>query len=73
MRLATAKELITASGEDFEVSLVLSQTQVLHLISQLLSELRELDPNPRRQGWLAELAGEYEKLYSRAVARLAVN
>lgn len=72
LRLATARELITATGEDFELSLVLSQVQVLRLISQLLGELQELDPNTRRQAWLADLAGNYEKLYGRAVARLSV-
>lgn len=73
LRLATARELITATGEDFEISLVLSQVQVLRLISQLLRELQELDPNTRRQAWLADLARDYESLHSRAVARLSVN
>lgn len=72
LRITTARDLITASADEFEISLVLSQIQALRLIGQLLEELRELDPNPKRQAWLAGLAGEYEALYSRAVARLSV-
>lgn len=72
LRVATASDLIMASRDDFEVNLILSQTQALRLISQLLKELRELDPNVKRQAWLEDLAVEYEDLYSRAVARLSV-
>ena len=72
LRVATASDLIMASRNDFEVYLILSQTQALRLISQLLKELRELDPNVKRQAWLEDLAVEYEDLYSRAVARLSV-
>ncbi|MGB5474407.1 MAG: hypothetical protein WBQ78_13155 [Gammaproteobacteria bacterium] len=73
LRVATARELITATGDDFELSLVLSQIQALRLIGQLLKEIQELDPNPKRQAWLAHLASDYETLYSRAVARLSIN
>jgi hypothetical protein len=73
LRVVTAWELLSASGDDFELRLVLSQVQALRLISQLLEELRELDPNPDRQAWLANLASDYEDLYDRAVARLSVN
>ncbi|MEZ5542832.1 MAG: hypothetical protein R3F42_12435 [Pseudomonadota bacterium] len=72
LRVATARDLITASREDFEVNLVVSQTQALRVISQLLEELQALDTNHRRQTWLADLAAKYEALYRRAVARLAV-
>jgi hypothetical protein len=73
LRVVTAWDLLSASGDDFELTLVLSQVQALRLISQLLEELRELDPNPARQAWLENLASDYEALYDRAVARLSVN
>lgn len=73
LRVATARDLILASGDEFEVNLVISQTQALRLITQLLKELQAIDPNPRRRSWLDGLAGKYEKLYSRAMARLSVS
>ncbi|HUT40644.1 MAG TPA: hypothetical protein VM011_04815 [Gammaproteobacteria bacterium] len=72
LRVATAWELISASRDDFELNLVLSQTQALRLISQLLKELQKLDPNAKRQVWLAGLDDNYVDLYRRAVARLSV-
>lgn len=72
LRVATAWELISAPRDDFELNLVLSQTQALRLLGQLLRELRALDPNAKRQAWLAGLSENYEELYRRAVARLSV-
>lgn len=72
LRKSTAKDLITASGDDFEVSLIISQAQVLRLISQLLKELSQLEPNTTRQAWLVDLADRYEDFYQRAVARLVI-
>jgi len=72
LRVATAKDLITASGEEFEASLIISQAQVLRMISLLLKELSELDPNTTRQAWLEGLADKYEGFYQRAIARLMI-
>lgn len=73
LRLATAKELVMAPDDEFEIRLVVSQVQALRLISQLVAELGDLDPNTQRQAWLGELATRYGALYKRAVARLSLN
>ena len=73
MRLATAKTLVMAPGDEFEIKLVVSQVQALYMISQLIAELGKLDPNTQRQAWLGELAGRYEALYKRAAARLSLS
>jgi hypothetical protein len=72
MRLATAKELVMAPGDEFEIRLVVSQVQALRMISQLVGELGDLDPNAQRQAWLGELSARYEALYKRAVSRLSL-
>jgi hypothetical protein len=72
LRLATAKDLVTVPGDKFEISLLVSQVQALRMISQLVMELRDLDPNAHRQAWLDKLAAEYKALYKRAIARLVL-
>jgi hypothetical protein len=72
LRMTTARNLVLASRDDFELMLVVSQVQALRLISQLSGELRNIDPNTRRQTWLEGLAVQYEDLYQRAVARLSL-
>ncbi len=72
MRLSTAKDLLMASGDEFEIRLVVSQVQALRMISELAGELRDLDPNVQRQVWLQELSGQYAALYKRAVASLSL-
>jgi hypothetical protein len=72
LRVTTAKDLVLASKDDFEVNLVVSQIQALRMISHLLTELRDIDPNAERQAWLERLSTDYEALYRRAVARLSL-
>lgn len=72
LRMTTATNLLMASGDDFELLLIVSQIQALRLISHLSDELRKIDPNPARQAWLTRLAARYEQFYSRAVARLSL-
>ncbi|MGD8310980.1 MAG: hypothetical protein PVJ66_00165 [Gammaproteobacteria bacterium] len=72
LRITTAKEFL-ASKENFEVILLVSQTQALRLVSHLAGELQDIETNPRRKAWLEELANRFEKLYARTLARLKVS
>ncbi len=71
MRMETAKEFLV-SGEDFEKSLLVSQMQVLRVISHLAKQLEQNETNTRRKVWLKQLAARYEKYYQQVFARLSV-
>ncbi len=71
MRMTTAKELLF-SGDDFEKSLLLSQAQILGVISHLLRQIEQQEPNLKRRDWLGKLAGRYEEYYRKVYACLRV-
>lgn len=71
LRTTTAKEFLT-SREDFELILLISQTQALRYISHLARELRDIDTNTRRRVWLAALSDQFEKLYLQVLSRLKI-
>ena len=71
LRITTAKEFLT-SKEDFELILLISQTQSLRFISHLSKELQILETNARRKAWLATLSDRFEKLYHRVRSHLKV-
>jgi hypothetical protein len=71
MRMTTAKELIFNS-DDFEKSLLLSQAQILRVISHLLREIEQQEPNLKRKDWLGKLADRYEGYYREVYARISV-
>ena len=71
LRTTTAKEFLT-SKEDFELVLLISQTQALRYISHLARELRDIDTNTGRRAWLAALSEHFEKLYLRVLSRLKI-
>ena len=71
MRLETAKEFLV-SGEEFEKSLLVSQMQVLRVISHLAKQLEQNEANAKRKVWLKQLAAQYEKYYKQVFARLSV-
>jgi hypothetical protein len=71
LRITTAKEFLT-SKENFEVILLVSQTQALRFISHLARELSDIETNTRRKVWLDTLSDRYEALYRRVLSRLEV-
>jgi hypothetical protein len=71
LRITTAKEFIT-SKEDFEVRLLVSQTQVLRFISHLAKVLHVVETNSKRKEWLGTISDQYEKLYLRVLSRLKI-
>lgn len=71
LRITTAKEFI-ASKEDFEVRLLVSQTQALRFISHLAKELQVVETNSKRKEWLGTISDQYEKLYLRVLSRLKI-
>jgi hypothetical protein len=71
MRMTTAKELLFNS-DDFEKSLLLSQAQILRVISHLLRGIEQQEPNLKRKDWLGNLAGRYEGYYRKVYARITV-
>ncbi len=72
MRYATAKDFLF-DGDDFEKNLLVSQAQVLRLISHLAGQLEKEEANPKRKAWLNKLSLRYEAYYQRVFARISVN
>jgi len=71
LRITTAKEFLT-SKEDFEVRLLVSQTQALRFISHVTKELSDIETNTKRKEWLEIISDQFEKLYFRVLSRLKV-
>jgi hypothetical protein len=71
LRITTAKEFLT-SKEDFEVRLLVSQTQALRFISHVTKELSDIETNTKRKEWLGMISEQFENLYLRVLSRLKV-
>jgi hypothetical protein len=71
MRYTTAREFLFDS-EDFEKSLLLSQSQILPVISHLARQLEQSETNAKRKAWLNKLAKRYEEYYRKVYARIAI-
>ena len=72
LRIATAKELLLETN-DFEKDLLLSQTNILRVISHLAKQLEEKETNARRKAWLNKLAIRYERYYQQVYARISIS
>lgn len=72
LRMTTAKEFLF-NNEDFEKNLLISQLNVLRVISHLAAQLEEKEPNHQRKKWLEKLASRYEKFYQKVYDRLALS
>ena len=72
MRYATAKEFLLDSN-DFEKNLLLSQSQILRVISHLAKQLEQKESNPKRKAWLNKVARHYEDYYRQVYRRISVN
>ena len=71
LRIATAKELLLET-DDFEKDLLLSQSNILRVISHLAKQLEEKETNAKRKTWLNRLAVRYEKYYQQVYARISI-
>lgn len=72
LRIATAKELLLET-DDFEKDLLLSQSNILRVISHLAKQLEEKETNIKRKAWLNKLAVRYEKYYQQVYARISIS
>ena len=71
LRIATAKELLLET-DDFEKDLLLSQSNILRVISHLAKQLEAKETNAKRKAWLNNLAVRYEKYYQQVYARISI-
>lgn len=72
LRIAAAKEMLLET-ENFEKDLLLSQSNILRVISHLAKQLEEKETNAKRKAWLNKLAVRYEKYYQQVYARISIN
>ena len=71
LRIATAKEFLFET-DDFEKDLLISQSQILRVISHLARQLAEKETNAKRKAWLNKLSIRYEKYYQQVYARISI-
>ena len=72
LRITTAKEFLLES-ENFEKNLLLSQLNILRVISHLARELEEKETSGKRKAWLNKLANRYESYYQQIYARITIS
>ena len=72
LRMTTAKEFLFES-ENFEKNLLLSQLNVLRVISHLAEQLEEKETSDKRKAWLNKLANRYNDYYQQVHARIKIS
>jgi hypothetical protein len=72
LRMETAREFLLYT-DDFEKSLLISQSQILRVISHLAGQLEEKETSSKRKAWLQKLANRYEHYYQQVYARISIN
>ncbi len=72
LRMTTAKEFLLNTDE-FEKNLLLSQSQILRVISHLAKQLEQKESSDKRKIWLGKLAVRYENYYQQVSALLLVS
>ena len=70
--MSTAKEFFLET-DDFEKDLLISQSQILRVISHLAKQLGEKETNTKRKAWLNKLAQRYEKYYQQVYVRILIS
>ena len=70
--MTTAKEFLLES-ENFEKNLLLSQLNILRVISHLAEQLEEKETSVKRRVWLNKLANRYENYYQQIYARITIS
>ena len=71
LRMTTAKEFLL-EADDFEKNLLISQLNILRVISHLAEQLEQKETNSQRKKWLAEISRRYEKFYQQVNARISI-
>ena len=71
LRMETAREFLIHT-DDFEKSLLISQSQILPVIIHLARQLEEKETSSKRKAWLHKLAIRYEHYYQQVYARIGV-
>ncbi len=71
IRMTTAKEFLV-NDDNFEKDLLVSQLNVLRVISHLARQIEEKESNNKRKTWLNKLADNYENYYQQANARIVI-
>jgi hypothetical protein len=66
------KELLGKTGEPFEFSLLLTQTEALRYGSHLAKVASENEPQPARSRALTDMSAEMEKLYGQVIEMLVL-
>lgn len=72
LRMTTAKEFLLES-ENFEKNLLLSQLNILRVISHLAEQLEEKETSTKRKVWLNKLATRYKNYYQQIHARIIIS
>lgn len=72
LRKETAKEFLLYT-DDFEKSLLISQSQILPVITHLARQLEEKETNGKRRAWLQKLANHYEQYYQQVYAKISIS
>ena len=72
LRMTTAREFLLES-ENFEKNLLLSQLNILRVISHLARQLEEKETSAKRKAWLNRLAQRYEKYYLQIYLRITIS
>ena len=72
LRVTTAKEFFFES-DNFEKNLLLSQLNILRVISHLAKQLEEKETSAKRKAWLNRLAHRYENYYQQVHARIILS
>ena len=71
LRMTTAKEFLF-DPKNFEKNLLLSHAQLLRVISHLVRELEQQEPNEKRKAWLINLEERYETYYKLIYQRITL-
>ena len=66
-----ARELLLASGDDFEIKLLLTQAEALSYASHLAKVAAKNEPQPDRAREFTVLSDEMQRLYSQVIALLS--
>lgn len=71
LRMTTAKEFLF-DNHSFEKNLLISQAQILRVISHLAAELADKEPEMKRKVLLQQIARQYEDFYMLVYARITL-
>ncbi len=71
LRMTISKEFLF-NNDNFEKNLLVSQAQVLRVISHLAAELAEQEPEIKRKSWLKQVSMQFESFYVLVYERITL-